>query len=138
MWFCFFFSSRRRHTRCALVTGVQTCALPTASCRAGGVPDPGLAGGDPGFMGAYCLVHGEGHADLVQTAKQAMLAKRIDVEVKPLLIRRGDDLVFKVDSDVALARDLHQTVHLVLRPQDRKRVGEGRGVSQWRDRWWPE
>src|SRR3546814_8787074 len=31
----FFFSSRRRHTRCALVTGVQTCALPicTASAR---------------------------------------------------------------------------------------------------------
>src|SRR3546814_6687364 len=28
---CFFFSSRRRHTRCALVTGVQTCALPI--CR---------------------------------------------------------------------------------------------------------
>src|SRR3546814_1348445 len=27
MWF-FFFSSRRRHTSCALVTGVQTCALP--------------------------------------------------------------------------------------------------------------
>src|SRR3546814_2166662 len=26
----FFFSSRRRHTRCALVTGVQTCALPVA------------------------------------------------------------------------------------------------------------
>src|SRR3546814_8493681 len=24
----FFFSSRRRHTRCVLVTGVQTCALP--------------------------------------------------------------------------------------------------------------
>src|SRR3546814_4452089 len=24
----FFFSSRRRHTRCALVTGVQMCALP--------------------------------------------------------------------------------------------------------------
>src|SRR3546814_4789962 len=30
MFYCyvFFFSSRRRHTRCALVTGVQTCALP--------------------------------------------------------------------------------------------------------------
>src|SRR3546814_8086984 len=31
-----FFSSRRRHTRCALVTGVQTCALPicrTAAAR---------------------------------------------------------------------------------------------------------
>src|SRR3546814_4704502 len=35
----FFFSSRRRHTRCALVTGVQTCALPISYCVAllGGV-----------------------------------------------------------------------------------------------------
>src|SRR3546814_4497632 len=32
LW-CFFFSSRRRHTRCALVTGVQTCALPIYGCR---------------------------------------------------------------------------------------------------------
>src|SRR3546814_1374114 len=30
----FFFSSRRRHTRCALVTGVQTCALPICRLRA--------------------------------------------------------------------------------------------------------
>src|SRR3546814_5333093 len=29
----FFFSSRRRHTRCALVTGVQTCALPDLPIR---------------------------------------------------------------------------------------------------------
>src|SRR3546814_10156689 len=29
--YIFFFSSRRRHTRCALVTGVQTCALPISS-----------------------------------------------------------------------------------------------------------
>src|SRR3546814_1281605 len=33
----FFFSSRRRHTRCALVTGVQRCALPIYS-PAGKVP----------------------------------------------------------------------------------------------------
>src|SRR3546814_6179805 len=32
----FFFSSRRRHTRCALVTGVQTCALPISLSRVGG------------------------------------------------------------------------------------------------------
>src|SRR3546814_4660903 len=44
MFLCvvFLFSSRRRHTRCALVTGVQTCALPI--CTATGfdamhVPD---------------------------------------------------------------------------------------------------
>src|SRR3546814_13404159 len=30
----FFFSSRRRHTRCALVTGVQTCALPIYNPKA--------------------------------------------------------------------------------------------------------
>src|SRR3546814_14682343 len=32
LWIVLFFcSSRRRHTRCALVTGVQTCALPISS-----------------------------------------------------------------------------------------------------------
>src|SRR3546814_7532249 len=41
-----FFSSRRRHTRCALVTGVQTCALPIL-CEAlhlAGI-EPGRASG---------------------------------------------------------------------------------------------
>src|SRR3546814_18222089 len=33
----FFFSSRRRHTRCALVTGVQTCVLPIFIRRNGAV-----------------------------------------------------------------------------------------------------
>src|SRR3546814_7362402 len=28
VYYVFFFAIRRRHTRCALVTGVQTCALP--------------------------------------------------------------------------------------------------------------
>src|SRR3546814_1601456 len=32
----FFLSSRRRHTRCALVTGVQTCALPILAGQLGG------------------------------------------------------------------------------------------------------
>src|SRR3546814_10920012 len=31
----FFFSSIRRHTSCALVTGVQTCALPISSAKRG-------------------------------------------------------------------------------------------------------
>src|SRR3546814_20039994 len=53
---CFFFSSRRRHTRCALVTGVQTCALPivvreTVKIAAGRVPVvPGVL--SPGFSEA--------------------------------------------------------------------------------------
>src|SRR3546814_9799780 len=41
----FFFSSRRRHTRCALVTGVQTCALPIWR------PESGIAG--PGVVRTF-------------------------------------------------------------------------------------
>src|SRR3546814_9459606 len=46
LYFCFdirffFFSSRRRHTRCALVTGVQTCALPISPAS------PALAASTP-------------------------------------------------------------------------------------------
>src|SRR3546814_1240201 len=42
----FFFSSRRRHTRCALVTGVQTCALPIFGFGSSGIErrsDRGIA-----------------------------------------------------------------------------------------------
>src|SRR3546814_16795490 len=54
--FCFFFLSRRRHTRCALVTGVQTCALPiyivvTAQKRAARLADVPAA--ISAFSGAY-------------------------------------------------------------------------------------
>src|SRR3546814_17868397 len=38
----FFFSSRRRHTRCALVTGVQTCALPIYFNAAGACSSRGI------------------------------------------------------------------------------------------------
>src|SRR3546814_16266174 len=50
-WMLFFFSSRRRHTRCALVTGVQTCALPISKVAAtvdivsGGRTEMGIGGG---------------------------------------------------------------------------------------------
>src|SRR3546814_2952711 len=43
MLVCLFFSSRRRHTRCALVTGVQTCALPICDRPAFGEADIDLA-----------------------------------------------------------------------------------------------
>src|SRR3546814_7448241 len=46
-----FFSSRRRHTRCALVTGGQTCALPISSRprwhRQSPTADPGRLGTTP-------------------------------------------------------------------------------------------
>src|SRR3546814_19249291 len=47
---CFFFSSRRRHTRCALVTGVQTCALPI-SPAAHGLTEDDLRGLPASYVG---------------------------------------------------------------------------------------
>src|SRR3546814_2775092 len=51
----FFFSSRRRHTRCALVTGVQTCALPISDLNITAVAaavKADLDAGDSGFLQA--------------------------------------------------------------------------------------
>src|SRR3546814_4080579 len=44
----FFFSSRRRHTRCALVTGVQTCALPISILSSNGAKQRCRSGGKSG------------------------------------------------------------------------------------------
>src|SRR3546814_8645909 len=46
-WVYFFLSSRRRHTRCALVTGVQTCALPISRLPDSTVPSPKSHDTDP-------------------------------------------------------------------------------------------
>src|SRR3546814_10256180 len=53
VWLYFFFSSRRRHTICALVTGVQTCALPISPPTLAGLAQRTAAsvqpeGGGPG------------------------------------------------------------------------------------------
>src|SRR5881409_4267030 len=45
----FFFSSRRRHTRCETVTGVQTCALPILTAT--GQPSLGSTGRERGAAG---------------------------------------------------------------------------------------
>src|SRR3546814_8319280 len=67
--FVFFFSSRRRHTRCALVTGVQTCALPILNglrtverAGSGGRGTRSALGGAGGQAGDV-VVHGEGVDD---------------------------------------------------------------------------
>src|SRR3546814_10764711 len=56
-----FFSSRRRHTRCALVTGVQTCALPIYHR---GQVGPGDGSGRRGRGGVWRLFRGVLHGHL--------------------------------------------------------------------------
>src|SRR3546814_4287716 len=50
---CFFFSSRRRHTRCALVTGVQTCALPISNLK---LPETSF---DDALFCSHCIPMGQ-------------------------------------------------------------------------------
>src|SRR3546814_2842652 len=83
VWCVFFFSSRRRHTRCALVTGVQTCALPilaswadveiSQSLQDGYLPIPDVAWKHPAFgLHVTAFAHGD--------AEQAQLVARYRLE----------------------------------------------------------
>src|SRR3546814_5436930 len=75
-FFFFVFSSRRRHTRCALVTGVQTCALPilrtmvhhrrAIAARAEGAIDMTLARGN-GERGQHFIKRSEEHTSELQS-----------------------------------------------------------------------
>src|SRR3546814_8848292 len=66
----FFFSSRRRHTRCALVTGVQTCALPIYPILAEGGQDLSQGGQVP----AVGVDGQNGPAQRAEQQRQARLA----------------------------------------------------------------
>src|SRR3546814_2862401 len=121
--FIFFFSSRRRHTRCALVTGVQTCALPISYAH---LPMPRmtntymLAGeSDPQEIirsvkkGIYCASLGGGQVDItsgkfVFSTSEAYLIEdgKITAPVKgATLIGNGPEVMNRVSmvgNDLAL------------------------------------
>src|SRR3546814_4577763 len=88
----FFFSSRRRHTICALVTGVQTCALPISGvATAAHLPHPGHAGlhakAAVELLGPVVHLASEGGTG----AHQAHLALEDVPELRELVDRRPSD-----------------------------------------------
>src|SRR3546814_2082446 len=88
----FFFSSRRRHTRCALVTGVQTCALPildnggpdATRAHAGDAALQALVAGDACDTVVAAIV---GAAGLPSTLAAARAGKRLLLANKESLVR---------------------------------------------------
>src|SRR3546814_10677967 len=77
----FFFSSKRRHTRCALVTGVQTCALPIYDvARLCGGIEPVRVKADHAES-RICLREGCGKAPAVIFRKIEIIHGAGDVEI---------------------------------------------------------
>src|SRR3546814_7176402 len=97
--YLFFFSSRRRHTRCALVTGVQTCALPICEDKEFAVGIDGEVG--PGFRYNAYYTHGEvANALRVGNARLgANFVKALDA------VASGSDIVCAVNADADPAND---------------------------------
>src|SRR3546814_9143227 len=76
----FFFSSRRRHTMCALVTGVQTCALPIYSGHPGSITTIHADSAELAFEQLTLLVkESEGGADLARDDIRSLLKLLVDV-----------------------------------------------------------
>src|SRR3546814_18002772 len=92
MSFLFFFSSRRRHTSCALVTGVQTCALPI-SFDSNGDGKADLVACPPGWGCELVIEHqldAYGLRDSINSIKAGYSASMADAlarykEGKPIL-----------------------------------------------------
>src|SRR3546814_12092259 len=112
----FFFSSRRRHTRCALVTGVQTCALPIF---AGAMPtyldDDGLLRYWPNErmegsieLTAYVLSVTAANGFAIPEASKEKMVKALQAVVEGRLTRKGygpwDIRPVRIPALAALAR----------------------------------
>src|SRR3546814_13786033 len=114
----FFFSSRRRHTRCALVTGVQTCALPISKiARSGGLLTVDLQA---------CIISTEASEDIAfafpEPQRQALLLGQDDIQQTLALQERIDG--FQQQDRLAHPRS------------EERRVGK-ECVSTCRSRWSP-
>src|SRR3546814_1146553 len=113
----FFFPSRRRHTRCALVTGVQTCALPILLGEAGLEPvDGGLA---------VAAVHPAQQAERPQVlGAQRLLLRDLGA------LDRSERQLGDVDEQGTVRIE-----RAVLQRSEERRVGK-ECVSKCRTRWW--
>src|SRR3546814_16923436 len=138
VFFCyFFFSSRRRHTRCALVTGVQTCALPISwagqDMRQIGPPVPTIVGSTSDPLAAKI-------ADSAADSGRDNLHTRIEPERYQRQVRLFHEIVpFKQlgivyeDSEAGRTYAAVSAVEQVGRSEER-RVGNG-CVRPCRTRW---
>src|SRR3546814_2991403 len=82
-----FFSSRRRHTRCALVTGVQTCALP------------------------ICCLSDEREAEMLKSLRHLPVAIGAVLALEPQIMAWADRFASK-ENALFLGRGMHYPIAL--------------------------
>src|SRR3546814_5491986 len=87
MLFVFLFSSRRRHTRCALLTGVQTCALPISAETAAA---DAAATGAHAHPAAAVAVRGPAEQHAIGTEPGRFLAQLGDHRIHLVLLAVGE------------------------------------------------
>src|SRR3546814_16700393 len=86
-----FFASRRRHTRCAVVTGVQTCALP--------IYRPAIAGGVSKMLGElrgidvellrHAAANDAGAADRKSVVEGKSVSVRVDLGGRRIIKKKN-------------------------------------------------
>src|SRR3546814_6148121 len=102
----FFFSSRRRHTRCALVTGVQTCALPISS-------RPGPASGSRSTVPSSTAT-GSREAAMAKVFKIVSTGP-VHADARATLEAAGRFVIPEDQSDAALLREIADADALIVR-----------------------
>src|SRR3546814_8154608 len=119
-----FFSSRRRHTRCALVTGVQTCALPIyGTTREGGRGQ--LYGADTDRVDRSAWVEqskGDRHQfRIIVSAEDGMEYDDLKPLTRRLMARVEEDLGTKLDwVAVDHYNTGHPHTHVIVRGKDER------------------
>src|SRR3546814_17484443 len=122
----FFFSSRRRHTRCALVTGVQTCALPISSS---GI----IIQGDADEVVTPSAV--QKLVDKLRTQKHITIHHDVNPRATHFFEHEIIELMGSVDTYLELRMDPHSQTHggspqrySIAHPRDRPNDVKGKRV----------
>src|SRR3546814_15069958 len=117
---CFFFSSRRRHTICALVTGVQTCALPISYPLLKKYGFSALVFLVTSWMGDGPPRNSLGQGELPQTPSHGECARLVGQGQTDAVALRWSEVLAMRDSGVM---EFHS------HPQNRKAAVTGKRVS---------
>src|SRR3546814_15343560 len=111
-----FFSSRRRHTRCSLVTGVQTCALP--------IFDPRVLDLAPASAHRISVAKQRARHTVPQDAINALIVAHVKVGSIVVRLKGGDPFIFGRGGE-----EVEAVSAAGLPVEDRKSVGEGKSGS---------